>query len=101
MYRLHEYWVNAYLKDIFYAGMITNQRSESINSFFDIFVNENTKLVEFVYQYNKAVTARRSSETQQDFWGLNSVLNCTSNSYEIQVQSCIPRRFFNCFKRNR
>ena len=49
MYRLRGYWVNAYLKDIFSSGMTTSQRSESINFFFDSFVNVNTKLVEFVH----------------------------------------------------
>ena len=39
MYRLRGHWVNAYLKDVFCAGMTTSQRSESINSFFDGFVN--------------------------------------------------------------
>ena len=68
--------------------MTTSQRSESINSFFDGFVNANTKLVEFVHQYDKVVAARRSSESQQDFRGLNSVPNCTSNPYEIQVLKC-------------
>ena len=67
MYRLHGHWVNAYLKDIFYAGMINSQRFESINSFFDDFVNVNTKLVEFIQQYDKVVDVRRSSESQQDF----------------------------------
>ena len=50
MYRLRGHWVNAYLKDVFCAGMITSQRSESINSFFDVFVNSNTKLVKFVQE---------------------------------------------------
>ena len=61
MYRLRENWVNAYLKDTFYSGMKTSQRSESINSFFDGFVNSNKKLVEFVHQYNKVVTTCHSS----------------------------------------
>jgi len=47
--RLRGHWVNAYLKHIFFAGMTTGQRSESINSFFYGFVNTNTKLVEFVH----------------------------------------------------
>ena len=80
--------------------MTTSQRSESISSFFDGFVNANKKLVEFVHQYDKVVAARRSSESQQDFRGLNSVSNCTSNPYEIQFQSCIPQIFFSCSKRN-
>ena len=57
MYTLRTHWVNAYLKDIFCVVMTTSQRSESINSFFDDFVNANTKIVEFVHQYDKAVAA--------------------------------------------
>ena len=64
MYRLHTHWANTYLKDIFCAGMTTSQRSESINSFFDGFVNANTKLVEFVNQYDKVVTDHRRAESQ-------------------------------------
>ena len=63
--------------------MTTRQRSESINSFFDGFVNANTKIVEFVHQYDKAVAARRRAESQEDFLCLNCVPNCTSNSYDI------------------
>ena len=42
MYRLREHWVNAYLKDIFWAGMPSSQRSESTSAFFDGFVNSRT-----------------------------------------------------------
>jgi len=49
IYRLCGHWVNVYLKDILCTGMTTSQTSESINSFFDSFVNANTKLVEFVH----------------------------------------------------
>jgi len=59
----------------------------------------NTKLVEFVYQYDKAVAARRNSETQQDFRGLNSVPNCTSNPYEIQVSKLYTTKFFQLFQK--
>ena len=100
MHRLHGHWVNAYLKDVFCARIITSQRSESINSFFDGFVNANTKLVEFVHQYDKVVAARRSSESQQDFRGLNSVPNCTSNPYEIQVSKLYTPKIFQCSKKN-
>ena len=33
MYTLRTYWVNAYLKDFFWAGMTTSQMSVSINFF--------------------------------------------------------------------
>jgi len=61
-------------------------------------VNSNTKLVEFVYQYDKVVAAHRNSESQQDFWGLNSVSNCTSNSYEIQVSKLYTLKIFQLFQ---
>ncbi|XP_020245169.1 protein FAR1-RELATED SEQUENCE 5-like [Asparagus officinalis] len=48
MYRLRAHWVDAYLKDIFWAGMTTSQRSESINAFFDGYVNTKTRLVDFL-----------------------------------------------------
>jgi len=67
MHRLCTHWVNTYVKDIFCAGMTISQRSESINSFFDDFVNANTKLIEFVYQYDKAVVACHRAKSQEDF----------------------------------
>ena len=73
--------------------------SESINFLFDGFVNANTKLVEFVNQYDKVVAAHRSSETQQDFRCLNCVPNCTSNSYEIQVSKFYTRKIFQLFQK--
>ena len=79
--------------------MTTSQRSESINSFFDGFVNANTKLVEFVHQYDKVVAARRTSESLQDFRGLNSVTNCTSNLYEIQVSKLYTPKIFQLFQK--
>ena len=99
MHRLRRHWVNAYLKDVFCAGMTTSQRSESINSFFDGFVNANTKLVKFVHQYDKVVAARRNSKSQQDFRGLNSVPNCTSNPYEIQVSKLYTPKIFQLFQK--
>ena len=47
IYRLHIHWVNAYLKNIFWAVMTTSLRSKSINSLFNGFVNTHTKRVKF------------------------------------------------------
>jgi hypothetical protein len=33
------FWVSAYMKDTFWVGMNTTQRSESMNAFFDGFVH--------------------------------------------------------------
>lgn len=56
IYRLREYLVDAFLKDTFWAGMTISQRSGNINAFFDGYVDSNTKIIDFVDQYDKAVT---------------------------------------------
>lgn len=37
-------WVPVYVKDIFWAGMSTTQRNESMNVFFDGYINPKTTL---------------------------------------------------------
>lgn len=59
-------WVPAFMKEHFWAGMKTTQRVESINNFFDGFVNRKTKLHEFPRQYNRAMTKRVKDETDAD-----------------------------------
>ena len=55
--------------------------------------------MEFVHQYDKVVAARRTSESLQDFRGLNSVPNCTSNPYEIQVSKLYTPKIFQLFQK--
>jgi len=78
--------------------MTIGQMSESINSFFDGFLNANTKLVEFVHQYDKAVAARRRADSQEDFRYLNFVPNCTSNPYQIKLSMFYTRKIFQLFQ---
>lgn len=47
-YIIREKWISVYNRGTFFAGMNTTQRSESINSFFDHYVNSRTSLREFV-----------------------------------------------------
>jgi hypothetical protein len=42
------------MKDTFWAGMNTTQRSESMNAFFDGYVHSRTTLKEFVDEYDNA-----------------------------------------------
>ncbi|KAF5459414.1 hypothetical protein F2P56_023364, partial [Juglans regia] len=48
LYTERESWVPAFLKDCFWAGMSTTQRSESMNAFFDGYVHAKTNLKEEV-----------------------------------------------------
>ncbi|OVA12152.1 FAR1 DNA binding domain [Macleaya cordata] len=60
-------WVPAYLRDIFFAGMSSTQRSGSVNSLFDGYVNARTTLEDFAEQYEKALDDRFEKEARAEF----------------------------------
>ncbi|XP_021735089.1 protein FAR-RED IMPAIRED RESPONSE 1-like [Chenopodium quinoa] len=59
-------WVSAYMKEFFWASMKTTQRVESINWFFDGYVNRKTKLHEFPQKYCMALDQRVRDEVSAD-----------------------------------
>ncbi|XP_039138738.1 protein FAR1-RELATED SEQUENCE 5-like [Dioscorea cayenensis subsp. rotundata] len=82
-----------------WAGMTSTQRSKSINSFFDGFVNSQTPLDEFVMQYDKALCARRNDEENEDFKTLNSMPNFhTGHPIERHAGEVYTRAVFNIFQ---
>ena len=56
-------WVPYFLKDNFWARMSTTQRSESMNAFFDGFVNSKMLLKQFVEQYDNALKSKVEKES--------------------------------------
>nr|GEX02597.1 protein FAR1-related sequence 5-like [Tanacetum cinerariifolium] len=72
LYAERQRWVPCFVKDIFWAGMSTTQRSESINSFFDKYLNKKTTLKQFVEQYENALRDRVEKENVEDFNSYNS-----------------------------
>ncbi|CAI9276558.1 unnamed protein product [Lactuca saligna] len=100
MYDQRKHWVKAYLKDVFFAGMTTSGRSESIHSFFDGFVNSKTMLNEFVVQYDKVVESRRAVEEDEDFKTMNSKPILSSvHPIEAKAGECYTRKIFEIFKK--
>nr|KAJ0198302.1 hypothetical protein LSAT_V11C700351870 [Lactuca sativa] len=100
MYNQRKHWVKAYLKDVFFAGMTTSGRSESIHSFFDGFVNSKTMLNEFVVQYDKAVESRRAVEEDEDFKTMNSKPILSSvHPIEAKAGECYTKKIFDIFKK--
>ncbi|XP_021762641.1 protein FAR-RED IMPAIRED RESPONSE 1-like [Chenopodium quinoa] len=59
-------WVPAFVKDFFWAGMKTTQRVESINRFFDGYVNRKEKLHEFPQKYCMALDQCVRDEVSAD-----------------------------------
>ncbi|KAL3633264.1 hypothetical protein CASFOL_022791 [Castilleja foliolosa] len=58
-------WIPAYFRDDPLSGLFrTTSASESVNSFFDRFLNRCSNLVEFFMQYDTALAAQRHAQDQ-------------------------------------
>ena len=58
LYEERNCWVPCFVKTTFSAGMSTTQCSESMNVFFDGYVNSKTILKQFVKKYEKAMESK-------------------------------------------
>jgi hypothetical protein len=60
-------WVPTFIRDISFAGLSTSSRSESLNSFFDKYVQVDTSLREFIEQYQLILEDRHEEEAKANF----------------------------------
>jgi hypothetical protein len=99
LYEEREHWVPVYMKDTFFGGMSTTQRSESINSFFDKYVCKKTTLKEFVEKYKVALHDREEAEMQADFntWHKQPILK-TPSLFEKQMSLIYTHEVFKKFQ---
>ncbi|XP_051206829.1 protein FAR1-RELATED SEQUENCE 6-like [Lolium perenne] len=92
-------WVPAFVKDAFWAGMSTTQRSESMNAFFDGYVNAKTTLKHFVGQYENALRDKVEKENISDFNSFKSTIPCVTHfDIEKQFQSAYTNSKFKEFQ---
>ncbi|KAF5473666.1 hypothetical protein F2P56_010265 [Juglans regia] len=80
LYAACEHWVPVFLKEHFWAGMSTTQRSESMNAFFDGYVHLKTNLKEFVDQFDNALNKKIENENHAEFQSFSQVIPCVSRS---------------------
>ncbi|XP_042988794.1 protein FAR1-RELATED SEQUENCE 5-like [Carya illinoinensis] len=80
LYAERGHWVPVFLKEFFWAGMSTTQRSESMNAFFDGYVHAKTNLKEFVDQFDNALRKKIENETSADFHSFSATIPCISRS---------------------
>ncbi|XP_042968141.1 protein FAR1-RELATED SEQUENCE 5-like [Carya illinoinensis] len=85
LYVDRRFWVLAYVKCTFWAGMSTTQRSEGMNAFFDDYVHSRTELKQFVEQYDSALMRKAENERIADFSSFNAEIPCISR-YPIEKQ---------------
>ena len=87
LYNERHRWVPCFVKDCFWARMSTTQRSDSMNAFFDGFVNAKTSLKEFVNQYDNALTSNVEKQIVVDSHSLTShVPRVTHHAIKKQFQ---------------
>jgi hypothetical protein len=92
-------WVPVYLRDAFFAEMSITQRSDSMNSYFDGYVNASTNLSHFFKLYEKAIESRNEKEVKADYDTMNTnpVLK-TPSPMEKQASGHYTRKLFARFQ---
>ncbi|XP_017248013.2 protein FAR1-RELATED SEQUENCE 5-like [Daucus carota subsp. sativus] len=99
MYSVRRKWVRVYTKLHFTTGMTTTSRSESMNSFFDEFVNASTGLKEFIENSQKALEKQYLREREADYETKNKERSkITSSSLENHAAFTYTKEMFRRFQ---
>ncbi|XP_014524285.1 protein FAR1-RELATED SEQUENCE 9 [Vigna radiata var. radiata] len=99
MYNARQHWVPVCLRDSFFGEISSNEGNESLNFFFDGYVNSSTTLLGLVRQYEKTVSNWHERELKADYETTNSspVLK-TPSPMEKQAASLYTRKIFMKFQ---
>ncbi|XP_042432680.1 protein FAR1-RELATED SEQUENCE 5-like [Zingiber officinale] len=99
LYKERNRWIPVYVKDHFWVGMSTTQRSESMNAFFDDYVHSKTSLKQFVEQYDSALKKNIENEKKLDFVSFNSIMPVIlGHPIERQFQNAYTNNIFKLFQ---
>ncbi|KAF2295443.1 hypothetical protein GH714_032943 [Hevea brasiliensis] len=95
LYFERESWVPIYLNHVFWAGMMSTQKSEGMHAYFDGYVNSRSTLKQFVEQYEMAICGKTEKELLSEFILKNRVVNCISQfGWEKQFQHAFTHEIF-------
>lgn len=99
LYEDRKLWVPNFMRDGFFAGMSTGQRSESVNSFLDKYVHKKTTVQEFVKQYDAILQDRYEEEAKasSDTWNKQPALKSPS-PFEKHVAGLYTHAVFRKFQ---
>ena len=62
MYALRHKWVPTYFSHVFFARMLSSQRSESSHSFFKKYISNKNNLMDFIIHFNRALRHQKHNE---------------------------------------
>ncbi|QHN76983.1 Protein FAR-RED ELONGATED HYPOCOTYL [Arachis hypogaea] len=95
LYEDRHIWVPIYLDHHFWAGMRSTQRSESMHSFFNKFITQNSSLIQFVKQYDNCLGIREQAERESDAADFHTIIPCAiKSSIEAQFQDVYTHQKF-------
>uniref|UniRef100_A0A5B7BW59 Protein FAR1-RELATED SEQUENCE n=1 Tax=Davidia involucrata TaxID=16924 RepID=A0A5B7BW59_DAVIN len=99
MYNARPQWVPVFMRDTFFGELSTTEGSESINSFFDGYVNATTTIQLLIKQYEKAVASWHEKELKADYDTTNTMpVLKTPSPMEKQAANLYTRRIFMKFQ---
>ncbi|KAI5682322.1 hypothetical protein M9H77_03550 [Catharanthus roseus] len=82
-----------YLNHMFWVGMLSTQRSESVHAFFDGYLRSTSTLKYFVEQYEITIIHKVEKEVYADyksstFWEEGCILKCNCRLFECSEMLC-------------
>lgn len=99
LYEDRHQWVSVYLRDKFFADMSSEQQCESNHPFFDVRVNEQTSLQDFLMHYERELNDRYEKEAHEDYLPIDtSPTLCTRSAIEKQAANIYTRKVFEIFQ---
>ncbi|KAJ4970078.1 hypothetical protein NE237_003177 [Protea cynaroides] len=99
LYNARQHWVPVYFRDTFFAAISSNRGFETLTSFFDGYVNQQTTLPLFFKQYERAVENWFEREVEADFDTIctTPVLK-TPSPMEKQAANLYTKKIFTKFQ---
>ena len=97
MYKKRRLWAAAYLKEGYWLGMKSNQRSESLNSCLHLHLDYGMTLVHLILHYENAIVRLRETEARDDCTTSQSLPVAVTESWIIEKSAAkvfTPANFY-------
>ncbi|KAI5661467.1 hypothetical protein M9H77_20790 [Catharanthus roseus] len=100
LYNKRDLWVPVFVNNIFWAGMLSTERSEIMHAFFDGYVHASSTLEQFMEQYEISIRHKVEKEVFADFKSKNNIKKgLTFFEWEKQFQAAYINDIFEKFQK--
>lgn len=94
MFSIRDRWIPAYFQDVPLSGLMrTTSRSESENSFFGSYLNNNLNLLSFTSSFEAAMEKQRNTQYKNDY-------ECEANNPVLKTRLLIEKHAANVYTYN-